>query len=91
MTKLNEFQKTMLKTYAGGDYAHLVDQYADHGWATRKADEWLQNEGGDTTALALLRELEPDGDTGKAEYIARLRKTISDTQIVIAALEALPD
>jgi hypothetical protein len=84
---MNEFQKKLLETYGGGDYAWLADQEQRSGCIDRDCegeelreaiDDYLAEHGGDTLLTFLFRELADDGDTGKDGYLARLDRAISD-------------
>jgi hypothetical protein len=72
---LSAEQQILVRDYGGGDYSHLTDPLeAEHE--------------GDTLFLFLMRELHPDGDTSRAEYIRRLEIAESEILAVRHALEA---
>lgn len=72
--KLSAEQQILTCFYGGGDYAHL-----NHPLEAEHAD--------DTLFLFLMRELHPDGDTSRAEYIRRLEIAESEILAVRHALE----
>lgn len=73
--KLSAEQMILVRDYGGGDYSDTTDPLeAEHA--------------GDTLFLFLMRELHPDGDTDRAEYIRRLEIAESDILTIRHALEA---
>ncbi len=71
---LSAEQQVLICYYGGGDYSHLNHHLeAEHE--------------GDTLLLFLMRELHPDGDTSRAEYIRRLEIAEREIRDVRHALE----
>jgi hypothetical protein len=72
---LSAEQMILVRDYGGGDYSDITDPLeAEHA--------------GDTLFLFLMRELHPDGDVDRAEYIRRLEIAESDIITIRHALEA---
>ncbi|QIG76921.1 hypothetical protein EVC30_092 [Rhizobium phage RHph_Y1_11] len=97
---MNELQKRLLETYAGGDYAWLADREQRSGCIDRDCegedlreaiDAYLEEHGGDTLLTFLFRELGEDGGTDKDEYLARLQRAIEDIGVVHTAILAHPN
>lgn len=73
--KLSAEQQILARDYGGGDYSHMTNP--------AEAEEAM-----DTLFLFLMRELHPDGDTDRAEYIRRLERAESDILTIRHALES---
>jgi hypothetical protein len=71
---MNPEQRILADTYGGGDYSYMTDPL--------EAEQAY-----DTLFLFLMRELGPDGDTNRDEYIARLRRAEDDILTIRHALE----
>jgi hypothetical protein len=75
MMKLSAERAILVRDYGGGDYSYMTDP--------READDAM-----DTLFLFLMRELHPDGDTDRAEYIRRLEIAESEILTIRHALES---
>lgn len=70
---LSPEQKILVEVYGDGDYSYFTDPCEAEGAY-------------DTLFLFLMRELAPDGDTDREEYIRRMERAIDDIQGVLGAL-----
>jgi hypothetical protein len=81
---MNKAQEIMLKTYADGDYAWLIEDIVNGG--DEETDEYIAKQRGDTLLLFLWRELAEDGFTDNAEVVRRLMIAIGIIRNVADAL-----
>ena len=85
MSKLNPYQRAALKTYSGGEYAHLAECESEREARVEIADL------GDGFLTYLLIELSDKEDCESAkEALMRLQNVIDDAQCAFDAVTAMP-